>query len=148
MTQTLGILERLFRQECRSLTQYTNETSPWVHRGDGEAQSLLQSIISDERRWAEQLAEMIIARGGQPIMGSYPDEFVHSNLHFVALDYLLTRVAEYLERVIANLKSALSALGEDSAARLLVGQMIERKTGQVQAIGKLQIKAEPVAVHA
>ena len=134
----MPILERLFQQECRSLAQYIGETWPWVEGADRPAQDLLGSILADERRWAGQLSEIIIARGGQPFMGSYPDSFIHSNLHFVGMNYLMQRLGDYLEPVIARLRADLKTVADDEPVRLLIEQMIERKVGQVQAIRKLQ----------
>ena len=61
--------------------------------------------MSDERRWAQQLAALITERGGVPRMGSYPLEFTNSNLHYVALDYMLRRLADYLENNMAALRA-------------------------------------------
>src|SRR5262245_25325574 len=137
MTNSLPILQRLFQQECRSLAQYIGETWPWVQNSDRPAEDLLRSILADERRWAGQIAEIISDRRGQPIMGNYPDSFIHSNLHFVGMNYLMQRLADYLEPVIKSLRNDLPAVADDEPVRSLIDQMIERKTGQVQAIRKL-----------
>jgi hypothetical protein len=137
MTNSLPILERLFHHECRSFAQYIGEAWPWVKGADRPAQDLLGSILADERRWAGQLADIIAARRGQPFAGNYPDSFIHSNLHFVGMDYLMQRLADYLEPVIATLRSELKSVADDEPVRALIEQMIERKVGQVQAIRKL-----------
>ncbi len=137
MTNSLPILERLFHHECRSLAQYVGESWPWEHRGDSEAHELARSIMADERRWAEQLAELITQRGGVPRMGSYPAAFTHSNLHFLALDFLLDRLADFIAQAIVALRADLSATANDSSLNTPVGQMIERKSGQVEALRKL-----------
>jgi hypothetical protein len=147
MATNLSLCERLFRQECRSLAQYVSETWPWTHRADREAQDLVQSIIADERRWAEQLAGMILERGGQPIMGSYPDAFIHSNLHYVALDYLIERLAEYLETTVNGLRADLGSAGNDATLRHLTEQMIERKSGQLEALRRPTASAVYAKAH-
>ena len=147
MTNSLPILERTFRRECRSLTQYVGESWPWTHRSDREAQELVHSIMADERRWAEQLAALIAERGGVPRMGSYPVEFTNSNLHYVALDYMLRRLAEYLEHNIAALRADLAGATGDPALQTLLGQMIERKGGQIEALRKLAMTLEQANVR-
>jgi hypothetical protein len=147
MTNSLPILERTFRRECRSLTQYVGESWPWTHRSDREAQELVHSIMADERRWAEQLAALITDRGGVPRMGSYPLEFTNSNLHYVALDYMLHRLAEYLEHNIAALRADVGATSDDPALQTLLGQMIERKGGQIEALRKLAMSLEQAKVR-
>ena len=137
MTNSLPILERVFRRQCRSLAQYASESWPWTHRSDREARELVHSIMADERRWAEQLAALIAQRGGVPRMGSYPVEFTNSNLHYVALDYMLRRLAEYLEHNIAALRADLATASNDAALRSILEPMIERKGGQVEALRKL-----------
>jgi hypothetical protein len=137
MTNNLHILERLFRLECHTLAQYVSESWPWTHRGDQPAKDLVQSITADERRWAAQLFEILSQRGVVPLMGSYPEEFTRSNLHFVALDYLLRRIADYIERAIKLLRAELDVFPEDAPVRALLHQMIERKQGQVEALHKV-----------
>ena len=147
MASSLAVLEKLFRIECHSLAQYVTESWPWVHRGDRAAQDLVSSITVDERRWAGQLFELLNQKGVTPRSGCYPAEFTHSNLHFVALDYLLLRIADYIERSIGVLRAALPALVDDPQGQALVGQMIERKTGQVDALRKVA-RSEKEKVHA
>jgi hypothetical protein len=137
MTNRLSILERAFRRECRSLTQYLGESWPWTHRSDREAQELVHAIMADERRWAEQLASLITERGGVPRMGSYPLEFTNSNLHFLALDYMLRRLADFLERELATLRADLAASRDDPSLQSALSQIIERKGGQIAALRKL-----------
>jgi hypothetical protein len=147
MTNSLSILERSFRRECRSLTQYVGESWPWTHRSDREAQELVHSVMADERRWAEHLAALITERGGVPRMGSYPLEFTNSNLHYVALDYMLRRLAEYLEHKVADLRTDLAAAPGDPALETLFRQMIERKGGQIEALRKLAMALEQAKVR-
>jgi hypothetical protein len=141
--KNLAVMHRLFQKESRSLAQFVSETSPWMHREDREAQDLLNSIITDERRWANQLARMIIERGSQPISASYPDRFIHSNLHYVALDYLMQRIAEYLDGAVASIQSDLSATINDAVLRQLLEQMVERKGGQATALRRLAASMTP-----
>ena len=147
MTNSLSILERSFRRECRSLTQYIGDSWPWTHRSDREAQELVHSIMADERRWAEQLAALITERGGVPRMGSYPLEFTNSNLHYVALDYMLRRLADYLENNMAALRADQAAASDDPALQSLLGQMIERQTGQIDALRKRATTLERAKVR-
>jgi hypothetical protein len=137
MTGSLPILQRLFRQECRSFAQYIGESWPWMQSADCAAQDLVRSILADERRWAGQIADLIIARRGQPTMGNYPDAFIHSSLHYLAMDYLLQRLADYLQPTVATLRLELIAVSDDTPVRQLIEQMIERKSGQIEAIRKL-----------
>ena len=147
MTNSFPTLEKLFRQECRSLAQYVGESWPWTHRGDREAQELLQSIMADERRWAAQLDRLIRDRGGMPRMGSYPVEFTTSNLHYVSLDYMLRRLADGLEHTIEKLKTDLAAASDDPPFRSLIEQMLERKGGQVEALRKLAASLEQAKIR-
>jgi hypothetical protein len=147
MTNRLSILERAFRRECRSLTQYLGDSWPWTHRSDREAQELVHSIMADERRWAEQFASLITERGGVPRMGSYPLEFTNSNLHYVSLDYMLRRLADYLEQKLHDVRSDVAATVGDSALEPLLRQMIERKGGQIEALRKLATTLEQAKVR-
>ena len=133
----LAILQRAFHRECCSLAQYLDECWPWSNRGGRAAQELARSIITDERRWAEHLAELIELRGGVPVPGAYPLQFTNWNLHFLALDYLLRRLADYIEKDLPALERDLAAAADDPPIRRLVEQMLERKRGQVESLRKL-----------
>ena len=133
----LQILGRAFHRECRSLAQYLGQCWPWTHRGDREAQELVRSVIADEHRWAQQLAELIDQRGGVPVPGTYPSEFTNCNLHFLALDHLLGRLAEFIERGVPALEQDLAATSDDPHLRELMKQMLDRKRGQAAALRKL-----------
>jgi hypothetical protein len=137
ITNNLPVLERLFSRECRSFAQYMGETWPWGEERNRSAHDLLQSILADERRWATQLSEIITDRGGQPLVDNYPDVFIQSNLHYVAMDYLMQRLADYLEAEIAELRKEAESVAGDAPVQALIAQMIERKTGQVAALRKL-----------
>ena len=135
MTNHVAILQRIFHRQCRSFGQYLAECWPWTHRVDREAQDLVRSIITDERRWAERLAELITERGGVPQPGNYPTEFTDS--HFLALDFMLRRLVEEIGRDIAILQSDHAVVQEDATLRSFLEQMVERKKGQVEALRKL-----------
>ncbi len=137
MSNQLPILERIFRRECRSLTQYLGESWLWTHSADREAEELVRSILTDERRWAERLAELIYERGGIPRPGVYPTEFTNSNLHFLSLDSVLRRLADAVADSVAALRDDLNSVAGDPVLRPLIEQMIERKGGQIDALKKL-----------
>ena len=133
----LAILQRAFHRECRSLAQYLDECWPWTDRGGRAAQELARSIIADERRWAEQLAELIESRGGVPVPGAYPLQFTNWNLHFLALDHLLRRLADSIEKDLPTVERDWAAAADDPPIRRVLGQMLERKRGQVESLRKL-----------
>ena len=133
----LAILQRAFHRECCSLAQYLGECWPWTDRGDRAAQELVRSIIADERRWAEQLAELIEQRGSVPVSGTYPLQFTNWNLHYLALDHLLRRLADYLDKELTAVERDLAAAADDATARKILEQMLERKRGQVETLRKL-----------
>jgi hypothetical protein len=131
-SNSLPILLRAFAREYRSLAQYIGESWPWMDPDNREASELVRSIRADERRWVEQFADLIYQRGGMPLTGTYPTEF--PELHFLSLDYLLLRLAEYLEHTIESLEQELALVGNDLPVRTLFQQMIERKQGQINAL--------------
>lgn len=135
MPDTLPILDRLFRRECTSLAQYLGESWPWTHRDDAAAQELVRSIMADERRWAEQLASLIDERGGVARTGNYPTQF--TDTHFLALDFMLRRLADSLGDSLPSLHRDTADARDDSLLESLLAQMIERKRGQIDALGRL-----------
>ena len=135
-SDSLPILEGTFRRECRSLAQYLSEGWPWSESQQRPAQELVQTIQADERRWAEQLAELIERRGGVPRPGNYPTEF--TDTHFLALEFMLGRLERALSRTLLELKQDLDRLNDDAEVKELLERMIERKRGQIEAITKLR----------
>jgi hypothetical protein len=141
----LPILERVFHRQCCSLAQYVGDSWPWTHSADLQAEELVRSIMADERRWAQQLAELIDARGGVPRPGSYPAEFTDHNLHYLALDFMLLKLAEWIQREVAALEPDRTAVADDPAIHCLLEQMIERKRGQVEALRRFAKATAPVS---
>ena len=145
MTNRLAILERVFHRETRSLGQYLAESWPWTHRADREAEDLVHSILADERRWAQRLVEMINSQGGVSRTANYDEDYTDTN--YLALDFMLNRLADHLQHSVAALRSDLAAAYDDAELRTLLEQMIERKGGQVEALRKLAGILAATKVH-
>ena len=129
---SLSLLQELFRRQCTSLAQYMAESWPWLESNDREAGELVRAIQADERRWAERLAELIEQRSGVTGPCNYPVEF--TGMHYLALHYLLDRLAQEIGQELPFLDAARGRSVSDPDLLSLVVQMMERKQGQLEAL--------------
>ena len=132
---SLPIYQRVFRREFSSLAQYLGGSCPWSQRSENEANKLFRSIMEDEQTWLAELVELIDRRGGVPKPDNYPTEF--TDQHFLALDYLLARLADYIRGSIKDLDQDQRQLIDDPPAKDLIDRMIAQKREQVLSIEKL-----------
>jgi hypothetical protein len=132
-TQT--VLQEILRRESRSLLSYVGEAFPWAGADEGEALSLLRQMVRDEGRAVAALGQFLVRRRiGLPYVGPYPTGF--TTINFLALDYLLPRLADAERRAIADLEREL-ALIKDEAARRQVQDLLDVKRRHLPALEAL-----------
>ena len=77
----------------RSLLQYVEECWPWS--GNETHGNPLDALVIAQKETIARLTDLLIQRRWNIDFGSYPTEY--SDLHFVALDYLLLQLIENQE---------------------------------------------------
>ncbi len=134
-------LNRLLRTLTRSLPVYLDGTRPWVRPGNERIRSAIAMVASDERMYAERVAEAIFAAGGRPEPGPVPVLF--TGWHDLAVDYLLRRVIDYQRCDIEGIRQAVDRLRDAPALRELAEEILGNAVGHLHNLEELAAGKEP-----
>jgi len=107
-------LNQLLIHLYRSLLQYTAECWPWLDAGEnGECQTLRQMAAAQQAQ-VGRMVELLMDRGVMVEFDNYPTEY--TDLHYVALDYLLGQLIIEEENLLAEIRSVQGDLATDREA--------------------------------
>lgn len=112
-------LNRLLINLGRSLLQYVGECWPWTG-ADGEIErALILRIVDRQSEDVARLADLLVRRHWSVDFGTYPTDY--TDLHYVALDFLLDQLIANEESLIGELEAGIETTAQDDpeAARLL-----------------------------
>ncbi len=110
-----SLLQDILRRESRSVLLYVAEAYPWANAAEEKSLAALRQLIDVEGRAVTELGQFLVRqRITLPFLPSYPAHF--TTINFLALDYVLPRLADYERQSIADLERDLAAL-KDPAAR-------------------------------
>jgi hypothetical protein len=104
----------------RSLLQYVEECWPWS--GDETQGNPLDEFVIAQKDNIAQLTDLLIERRWNIDFGSYPTKY--TDLHFVALDYLLLQLIESQKALIADIEQTQKASAGDAPALKLLSQIL------------------------
>jgi hypothetical protein len=123
--QTETLLQDIVRRESRSLLLYVGEAFPWTTTRGGPTLDRLKQLVHQEADAVAALGRYLVRRRvTPPALGAFPTGFTTYN--FVALDFLLPRLAEQQRVDTAALERDLAAVG-DPEARAQVQALLETK---------------------
>jgi len=94
--EALPLLNHLLNLLARSLPIYLADARPYTHTEKSEFLEALRRLASDQRKYADRVAEEISRLGGRPNPGRFPVEFTGKN--DLALDFLFWDVIENQEQ--------------------------------------------------
>jgi hypothetical protein len=124
-----GLLVRLYR----SLLQYGVECcSAWTSSAQAHEQQALEQMAARQRESVARLVDLLTARGLVVDFGNYDD---YSELHYVSLKFLLGKLIENEQQLIAALESGLAALGHDPEATKLVSDVLAAEKDNLTRLG-------------
>ena len=129
----------------RSLLQYASECWPWVGQSEQETQSVIDHLAGLQRQEVAVIAELLDQREWSIDFGGYPTDY--TDLHFVALDFLLARIIAGEEVLVADLEEAAHTCVDDPQAAAVLHEVLttERKIlERVQAVAAARKKAAGV----
>lgn len=102
----------------RSLLQYAGESWPWADAEAAGERAVIDSLVERQRKHVGRLADLLLDRHWAPDFGVYPTEY--TDLHYVALEYLLSLLVASEKDVLEELDRAqLLCIGDDQATQLL-----------------------------
>lgn len=98
----------------RSLLQYMGECWPWTDPRHQAVRERFDRLISRQEANIASLVEQLIRRGWHVDFGVFPTEF--TDLHYVALDFLLTQAIKNQQAAVAEVQAGLAACAGDPEA--------------------------------
>ena len=119
----------------RSLLQYVEACSPWS--GDETQGNPLDELVIAQKDDTARLTDLLIRRRWNIDFGSFPTEY--SDLHFVALDYLLLQLIVNQEALISDIEQTQKASAGDSSALELLSEILSSERGiltKLQSLSK------------
>jgi hypothetical protein len=127
-------ITRLLNALGPSLLQYLDEAGAWTDLEHAEAQASLDRLAASQRTSFDEVASLVTHRYVLPELETYPMEF--GSLHYLALDFLMTRLIANQIGVVAAADAALAACGTD-IARPTLERVQEREAGHLTSLREL-----------
>jgi hypothetical protein len=137
------VLNRLVARLYRSLLQYTVECWPWTtstESADGKSpeEKTVEQMAARQLVCVGRLVDRLQERGEVVDFGNYPD---YSELHYVALDYLLGKLIADEEKLVTELEAARVAIHDDPLAAGLLNDLLAAEKENVSRLRELAAKA-------
>jgi hypothetical protein len=120
---------------CRSLLQYASEAWPWTADDEQQARRTIDQIVARQQVYIAELADILMSRGWNVDFGMYPVEY--TDLHYVALGYLLNLLVENQTALLAKIEKALEAVRGDQHASELLADLLTDQREIVSTLRKL-----------
>lgn len=89
------------------MVQYVWEANPYIRPIEKPAMEVLETVISEERRHARQIGQLITLLEGIPNPGRFG--FGIADINYLALDYLIGLIVQDKEKITALYDEALRA---------------------------------------
>lgn len=121
----------------RSLLQYAGESWPWTDAESAGERAVVDSLVARQQAHVGRLAELLWERYWNVDFGVYPVEY--TDLHYVALDYLLTLLVSSENDVLEEIERVLALCSGDEEARRVLE---EARSDQSEIVEQLQRLAD------
>lgn len=105
----------------RSLLQYAMECGAWSDEDSSGEQQAVAAMAVEQQAIVGQIAELLDRRQFSIDFGTFPD---WSEMHFVSLDYLLTKLITDEEALVAAIERTQPTLKADSVASALAFELL------------------------
>jgi bacterioferritin (cytochrome b1) len=134
--QTIRTLNELLTTLSRSLPVYLADAKPWTQHEDEKLRTSVQNLVADEERYAQRVAEAIVACGGRPDAGGFPDYFAAKN--DLALTYLLPEIIALQERSQTVIERCAAQLEGDATLHALAEEVLGNTKGHLDILKALK----------
>jgi hypothetical protein len=106
---TQALLQDIVARESRSVLRYVHDAYLWTTAGEDQTLQTLRRLIAEETGAVAALGQYLVRRHlPPPLPGSYPSSY--TTINFLALDYLLPRLADAAQRSLADLERDLACI--------------------------------------
>lgn len=106
----------------RSLLQYADECGPWSGLSDVETQAVFHRLAALQRQEVAAITELLDQREWTVDFGGFPTDY--TDLHFMSLEYLLTRIVAGEQAVIADLEEAVHTCVDDPQSAQVLEEVL------------------------
>jgi hypothetical protein len=134
------VLTRLLHREQCSLANYLLYAPPSVPPGRERAWEEVRRIAEAQLANAVRIGRLLVRRHGYAESGTFPVEFTRDN--YVSLDYLVPRLVEHQQSLVADIERALGELGRDEEAQRVVRTVLDSERKHLDALLALAPAAE------
>lgn len=134
------VLTRLLHREEYSLANYLMYARPWVPPGREHAWEEVRRIAGAQLANAVRIGRLLIERYGYADSKYFPVAFTRYN--DLSLDYLVPRLVEHQQSLLADVEQALGELGRDEEARRVVRTVLDGERKHLDALLALAPAAE------
>ena len=135
-----GALNRVVDILSRSLPVYLEQTSPWIGPGAEEARSLLAKVGSEQRQFAQRIADAVRDQGGQVRVGGFPTEFTAAN--DLCAEFLVEKVIGDQKQNIESIQLAVDDLEEAPWLRVLAQDVLSGVKEQLETLEALAARCQ------
>ncbi|MBA3311973.1 MAG: hypothetical protein M3552_07790 [Planctomycetota bacterium] len=137
-------IEDLLNALGPSLLQYLDEAGAWTDLEHADAQATLDRLAVGQRASFEEVAGLVTRRHVLPELETYPSEF--GSYHYLALDFLMTRLIANQIGVVAAADAAIAACARTQALRI-IERVREREAECLAELRKLidRLRESPVS---
>lgn len=132
-------VNRLLIDLHRSLLQYVGECWPWTGKNAAGEREIVADLVIRQRRQIQQLFEYLRDTDWSIDFGSYPTEY--TNLHYVALDYLMNQLLESEVALLNQTNQVLAQAQSDPELAQLLGRVHAEEQAMVAELRKLATRS-------
>ncbi len=136
---TCQILQRILRDESRTLLLYACESFPLFTASDKAEVARLQHC-ADQELAAAKATVVWLARQGKQILPMEPYPTWYTQINFISLAFLLPQLEKEHRAAIERLTAAVGKL-HNSAARALVEAMLAQKQKTLAVLTREEVTA-------
>jgi hypothetical protein len=130
-----GKLNQLLIDLGRSLLQYVGQCSSWAGQNPASIEQEFNGVVAQQQHEVAQLVDLLMQRHWTIDFGVFPPTY--TDLHFLALKYLLKQILENQQLILAELDESVHTCVDDPEAVSLINEILasERKiTEQLQSL--------------
>lgn len=131
----LQVLNDLLIILDRSLAMYVSQATPWVGPADERARQTLENLVTDQKFYVDRIGDILVKHRYVYDLGEFP--MTYTDLHDLALDYLLKEITRYHRRDIQAIERCVQKLAGAGEAETLAQEVLGNAKGHLEVLESL-----------
>lgn len=107
------------------MLQYVGESWPWTRFDAASERETITRLVARQQEHVARLTSLLSERRWKIDFGTYPTDY--TDLHFVALEYLLAQLVESGRAFAAELERTAATLKDEQAASLVTSILADER---------------------